>query len=266
MPLPSIPKTDRKWPQRVSYITATSRPLNCLVFLLPIIVLQLVGQLVFPVELPTGGHLVNAAFSILQGIMSLFGTTTLYIPGLLVVIALLLWHWIEGYPWQVRGRTILGMAIESFLFAWPITVLANIVVSSSLACAASATVPASASNHAHNLIGQAVLMMGAGIYEELLFRLALIFLISVLLTWLSDLSEDYALIFAAIISALLFGAYHFMPGAITFNTGNFPIGRLFLFYFLSGIYFTGLYVLRGFGITVGAHIINNLIVLFLFGA
>ena len=108
---------------------------------------------------------------------------------------------------------------------------------------------------AEALAGQAVLMIGAGIYEELLFRLALISLIWLLLTKVGSLSKEYALLFAAVASAGLFGAYHF------FYLDMVPAP--FTFYFLAGVYFTGLYVFRGFGITVGAHIVYDLIVLLL---
>ena len=250
-------KPQRQWPKRVGYITATTRPLNCLVFLLPIIVLHQVGVLLFAIYSPGGQPLINAAFGMLRGILSLFGNTAFYLPGLVVVITLLLWHWAEGYPWQVRARTILGMAIESFLFAWPVLVLGFILGSTA---PAAATVPSGMGpNAAETLAGKTVLMIGAGIYEELLFRLALISLIALLLTKVGELSETYALLLAAVISALLFGVYHFYfgRGTIPFDWPRFAV------YFSAGVYFTGLYILRGFGITVGAHIVYDLIVLFL---
>ena len=251
------PKPQRKWPERVGYITATTRPLNCLVFLLPIIVLHQIGNLVFALQAPGGEPLINAAFGILRGILSLVGPVGIYLPGLALVITLLIWHFAQGYPWQVRARTILGMAIESFLFAWPVLVLGFILKS---AVPAAATVAASNTPPAaETLAGQTVLMIGAGIYEELLFRLALISLITFLLTKVGSLAKEYALLFAAIASALLFGAYHFYYGL---ETVPFDWPR-FAFYFLAGVYFTGLYVLRGFGITVGSHVAYNLIVLFL---
>ena len=151
----------------------------------------------------------------------------------------------------------MGMAIESFLFAWPLLVLAYFLGSSGAAAAA-------ASSEADlavidSLSGRAVLMIGAGIYEELLFRLGLISLIGLLLTKVGSMGKEYSLLFAALASALLFGVYHFYFGPETIPF-DWP---LFNFYFLAGVYFSGLYVLRGFGITVGAHIIYDLIVLFL---
>ncbi len=256
MPVPLKSEPQPPWSEQVSYITATTRPLNCLVFLLPILVLHQIGILVFAISSQSGEPLVNAAFGMLRGVLSLFGATALYLPGLVVVVTLLIWHLAKNYPWQVRARTILGMAIESLLFAWPVLLLGAIAQpdQSNLAVVLSSTAP----NPADSLIGQAVLMIGAGIYEELLFRLALISLVALLLTKIGSLCREYALLFAAIASALLFGVYHFYfsPEMIPFDWHRFG------FYFLAGVYFTGLYVLRGFGITVGAHIVYDLIVLF----
>ncbi len=258
MPVPPESKPQPPWTEQVSYITATTRPLNCLVFLLPILVLHQIGTLVFTSPSPAGDTQVNAALAMLRGLFSLFGYGSLYLPGLVVVIVLLLWHWTNNYAWQVRARTILGMGVESFLFAWPIWVLCNLVLGGSAQPAAAGVLMSADPSKLNTATSMAVLMIGAGIYEELLFRLALISLITVLLTKIGGLAKEYALIVAAIASALLFGIYHFhfMPDIDPFD---WP---LFTFYCLGGVYFTGLYVLRGFGITVGAHIVYDLIVLF----
>jgi hypothetical protein len=248
----------RAWPEKTGYITATTWPLNCLVFLLPIIVGHLVGVvLVFAIYCPGGEPLINAAFGILRGILRLLGFDAFYLPGLLVVVSLLIWHWAKGYPWQVRARTILGMAIESFLFAWPLLVLGFVIETAGPAAAT--MLSGTGTDAAQTLPGQAVLMIGAGIYEELLFRLGVISLIALLLTKVGSLPKEYALLFAASASALLFGVYHFY-----FGTEPVPFDwPRFSFYFLAGVYFSGLYVLRGFGITVGAHIVYDLIALIL---
>ena len=258
MPLPPTIKLQRPWPERIGYITATTRPLNCLVFLLPILVAHQIGIIVYGSPSPDGTRQINAALGIFRAILSLFGSSTvpLYLPGLIVVVILLTWHFAKGYPWKVRARTILGMAIESFLFAWPVWVLCNLIITSSDAPAYSAVLMSPSSGQFNSLAGQAVLLIGAGIYEELLFRLTLIAIIAVLLTKIGNLSKEYALIFAAIASAALFGVYHFH-----FMRDAFDWPR-FAFYFFGGVYFTGLYILRGFGITVGAHMLYNLIVLF----
>ncbi|MCK4850796.1 MAG: CPBP family intramembrane metalloprotease, partial [Phycisphaerae bacterium] len=214
--------------------------------------------LVFASHSSAGDTQVNAALAMLRGLLSLFGYGGLYLPGLVVVIVLLIWHLAKGYPWQVRARTILGMAVESFLFAWPVWVLCNLVVTGPSAEASAGVLMSADPSELNSTTEMAVLMIGAGIYEELLFRLALISIIALLLSKVGSLREGYALPFAAIASALLFGAYHFYfgPEPVPFDWARFG------FYFLGGVYFTGLYVLRGFGITVGAHITYDLIVLF----
>ena len=58
-------KHRRQWHAKVGYITETTRPLNCLVFLLPIIVLHQVGVLLFAIYSPGGQPLINAAFGML---------------------------------------------------------------------------------------------------------------------------------------------------------------------------------------------------------
>ena len=98
------PKAALQWPERVGYITATTRPLNCLVFLLPIIVLHQVGILHFTADLPVEQYPINAAFGILREILSLFGSRGLYLPGMTVVATLLIWHLARAYPWRVRAR------------------------------------------------------------------------------------------------------------------------------------------------------------------
>ncbi len=257
MPLPPTIKLHRPWPERIGYITATTRPLNCLVFLLPILVIHQVGIIVCGAQAPDGTRQINAALGILSAILSLFGSTVpLYLPGLIVVVILLIWHLAKGYPWQVRARTILGMAVESFLFAWPVWVLCNLIITGSSAPPASATLMSPSPGDLNSLAGKAVLLIGAGIYEELLFRLTLIAIIALLLTKIGNLSKEYALVFAAIASASLFGVYHFHFMGDAFDWPRFA------FYFFGGVYFTGLYILRGFGITVGAHMLYNLIVLF----
>ncbi len=258
MPLPPKAEPQLPWSGQISYITATTRPWNCLVFLLPILVLHQIGTLVFTSPSSAGNAQVNAALAMLRGLFSLFGYGSLYFPGLVVVVVLLIWHWTYSYPWKVRARTIFGMAIESFLFAWPVWVLCNLILAGPSQPAAGGVLLSANPSELNTTAGMAVLMIGAGIYEELLFRLALISLVTVLLTKIGSLSKEYALVVAAIVSALLFGIYHFhFMGDI--ELFNWP---LFTFYFMGGVYFTGLYVLRGFGITVGAHIVYDLIVLF----
>lgn len=92
-----------------------------------------------------------------------------------------------------------------------------------------------------------VLSIGAGIYEELVFRVLLVGgLFGIFVS--SGLPRTRAGAFAAIVAALVFSAFHYIgpygdPWAVP----------SFLFRFLAGLAFSLLFLLRGFGIAAWTH-------------
>lgn len=98
------------------------------------------------------------------------------------------------------------------------------------------------------LATQVMLSLGAGIYEELLFRVILVSGIALLARqvfgWLPGASNTLAIG----LGALIFSAFHYIG----------PYGdpwqlQSFTFRFIAGVLFSGLYVLRGFGIAAWTH-------------
>jgi membrane protease YdiL (CAAX protease family) len=101
-----------------------------------------------------------------------------------------------------------------------------------------------------------VMSIGAGVYEETVFRLALLTGITALLEKGVGLGRWVALTVALVISSLLFSAMHHIP----------PYGDplrlgVFTFRFLAGICFGVLYWLRGFAVAVYTHAIYDVYVL-----
>jgi hypothetical protein len=93
-----------------------------------------------------------------------------------------------------------------------------------------------------------MLSLGAGLYEELFFRVCLVTGLAAGARTLVGLSRRAAGVFAAVVGALLFSAFHYIG----------PYGdplqlQSFVFRALSGLAFSGLYLLRGFGITAWTH-------------
>ncbi len=95
---------------------------------------------------------------------------------------------------------------------------------------------------------QVMLSLGAGIYEELLFRVILVsglaWLARRAFGWLPGASS----LFAVGVGALIFSSFHYIG----------PYGdawqlQSFVFRFVAGLLFSGLFVLRGFGITAWTH-------------
>tara|TARA_B100000029_G_scaffold191026_1_gene188863 strand:- start:329 stop:1039 length:711 start_codon:yes stop_codon:yes gene_type:complete len=106
------------------------------------------------------------------------------------------------------------------------------------------------------LIQQVTLAVGAGIYEEFLFRVLLIAGISVILGFIFQWSEKMKNWMAMVIAAGIFSAFHFIG-----EYGDFFSFNVFMIRFLAGIALGTLYFLRGFGITAWSHAIYDLIVL-----
>ena len=98
------------------------------------------------------------------------------------------------------------------------------------------------------------LCMGAGFYEELFFRVVLVSGLIGLLTGLRP-QKASALhrIVAWILSAALFSVAHFLYEPAT----------LYAFFYraLFGLFMSGVYILRGFGITAWAHALYDIAVL-----
>jgi membrane protease YdiL (CAAX protease family) len=101
--------------------------------------------------------------------------------------------------------------------------------------------------------------IGAGIYEELIFRLVLICLLMLLFQDLFGMKKKTAVVLSVVISAVLFSVHHhifFADGK--FHEGDiFTVGK-FIFRTMAGGYFAILYAVRGFGITAGTHAFYNI--------
>jgi len=93
-----------------------------------------------------------------------------------------------------------------------------------------------------------MLSLGAGLYEELFFRVLLVTGIAAGARVVLGLSRRTAGVIAAIVAAFIFSAFHYIG----------PYGdqlqlQSFVFRMLSGLAFSALYLVRGFGITAWTH-------------
>jgi hypothetical protein len=99
-----------------------------------------------------------------------------------------------------------------------------------------------------NLPTQLMISLGAGIYEELLFRVILVGGLAWLGSRVMGLSRTSAGVFAIVLGALIFAGFHYIgPYADPLALGSFT------FRAVGGLLFSGLYLLRGFGITAWTH-------------
>jgi CAAX prenyl protease-like protein len=101
-----------------------------------------------------------------------------------------------------------------------------------------------------------MLSLGAGIYEELLFRVVLVGLLAWGAKKLLGLRPLIAGIAATVLGALIFSAFHYIgPFGDPFDVYSF------VFRTIAGLFFSGLYLLRGFGITAWTHALYDVFLL-----
>jgi membrane protease YdiL (CAAX protease family) len=101
---------------------------------------------------------------------------------------------------------------------------------------------------------QIVLALGAGVYEELVFRLYLIAGLMLLFESGFQLRKKHSAPLAIGLSAIVFAACHFSP------IGSEAFGwRPFLMLVIAGAYLGVVFSWRGLGVAAGCHAAFNLI-------
>ncbi|HEX2838166.1 MAG TPA: CPBP family intramembrane glutamic endopeptidase [Phycisphaerales bacterium] len=230
------------------YWHLSTRPLHILAFLLPLLFLYEVGTLFF-----LSGHgvveVVRARVLLAQA-FDVFGQAGFHLPPVLLAAVLLVWHMFSKDPLRVRTDVVIGMAAESFLWTIPLLVFAMIAGTTVFAATTATSVDALP------WTSKVTLALGAGIYEELVFRLVLISLVHAVLVDAFKMQDRAGFIAGALVSALAFTFYHNLRAP----DGGVSL-RLTLIYFGAGVFFSTLFIKRGFGVAVATHALYDLITL-----
>jgi|FLOH01.1.fsa_nt_gi membrane protease YdiL (CAAX protease family) len=98
------------------------------------------------------------------------------------------------------------------------------------------------------------LAIGAGIYEELIFRVILIPIIMMTFMRGFQFKKGMSVFLAIVGSSTIFSFFHLLIEPFTLQA--------FMSRFLGGMFLSTVYVWRGYGITVYTHISSNLLTLF----
>ena len=226
----------------LGYFQKSQAPLHSLLMLLPLVILYEAGTTYFATDARHHTEQRILAFQIMQQFFIWFGAKGRYLPACAVCAILLSWHMARRDSWQIDWMTEIGMVFESLFWSLPLIFLDAL------------------SSHYIPMIGghgrwstMLVMSIGAGVYEELVFRLALFSLLSLLIVDLLRTPRRYAIPLMVLLSGLTFSLYHYWRGAEPFST------HTFVFRTAAGIYFSLLFFWRGFGITSGCHAAYDLI-------
>lgn len=230
-----------------SYWDATKRPLQILAFLLPLIALYELA-LVFLLQSQESVRTVLAHRYLLDffDVFRIAPRGALHLGGIAIIVVLLVWHILERNQWRISLRVCGLMAIESLVLTFPLIVLWQLIArAAALEMPLAAEPPLLQGLSIWSKIG---ISIGAGLYEELLFRMLLIAAIHTLLVDVGKASTRLGAGIAIFISAAAFTGYHRLDS-----------GSEMAFLFLAGLYFGCVYVVRGFGIVVGTHALYDII-------
>jgi hypothetical protein len=277
---------------RDSYLERTSRPVYAIVFLLPFIIFYEIGTILINTDVLSQYQVRVVAFVWVQDVLLHLGTSSRFAwiaPPLVVVVILIGLQITSKKQWYFCFSDYTPMILECASLAVPLIVLsllfnspgarpdnspasdsAHLSVQVSMAAPPRAVSPPqivaalgqqnTVGPKVHSLMTDIVTGVGAGIYEELVFRLILICALMVLFQDVIGLSRQNAIVLSVLMSAALFSAHHhiiWMDGRLArsapFNWTEFG------FRTIAGVYFAILFAIRGFGITAGTHAFYDII-------
>lgn len=266
--------------QVTSYWERTLWPLQSLYFLLPLLIGYELGAAVFA---PEGNQRLPQIYAerMLGQFLEWTGATGYHLPAIATVLVLLGLHVAHRDPWRPEPRLYLAMLIESIVLAAPLFVFSIMITTPpppeaapgiSAAWEGSGSIPgvfpllASTAKAATGLDGVGswregvVFSIGAGIYEELVFRLIVIALAHFMLSNVLALPKGWSAGGAIALSAVAFALYHPFDTHLPWGWTSGDWGR-FTFYTLAGLYFAAIYVYRGFGIVAATHALYDVMVI-----
>ena len=222
-----------------TYWTQSRQPLASLLFISPLLITYELGVVSLG---PAAVR--NGADAWLRLLLDSIGFGQYLLLPILTACVLLAWHHTTRQPWRVPGRIFYGMTAESLLAAGVLLgvlqlqgQLLQVAANSHLAVGEGAWL---------DVVRTRVGYLGAGIYEELMFRLLLLSFF-VLGLRAVGLGGTVAIVAAIVASSLLFSWAHYWGAREAFRLFSF------LFRFLAGVFFSLLFLYRGFGIAAAAH-------------
>lgn len=233
------------------YLRGGHDPLTSLVLTVPVFLVYHLGILL--VDLRNGVDLVSGVtFALLDYSVAAYVAATLSVAAGLVLAAMVLRR-----RAQLRPVELVPILAESSALALLMLVLVGWATSQVFATTLGPSLAAEVGGRALGPLEKVVLSAGAGFHEELVFRVGLFAGLAFVLVRVSRLSRTGATVTAALTSAVLFSAVHYLG----------PLGDpfalvSFTFRFLAGLYLAAVYAFRGFAVAVYTHTLYDLLVFF----
>tara|TARA_Y100000996_G_scaffold279115_1_gene220078 strand:+ start:534 stop:1244 length:711 start_codon:yes stop_codon:yes gene_type:complete len=229
----------------MNYWESSRSPLYSLLFTAPLFIIYEIG-----IFLCSKSDLVlmrNGADALMRQILENFGIFGLHGIGVVFLIGSMIVIIVQKKYWRsikIIGDHLLLMMFESLF--WGIALyyfMANINVYLM-------------NPNGNAIIQQVTLAIGAGIYEELFFRVLLFSCLNKILGFVFQWSSHLKQFTSLLLAAGIFSAFHFIG-----EYGDYFYFDLFLIRFFAGVILGLMYLYRGFGVAAWSHSIYDLIIL-----
>lgn len=243
------------------YWQATRAPRYSVLIALPLLLLY---ELLAVVVGPASGGLRNGADALLRGLaMSIGGR---WAPVVLGAALLCAGAWLvgrdarrHGWKWNTRwfGLMLGESAVLALLFGVVVATATSQLLGVLPLAIYEAASPLAVQGGplSHGWATWLMLSLGAGLYEELVFRVMLVGGIAALAPAVLGTSRRASLTIAVVVSAVLFSLAHYVgPYGDPLQLASFT------FRFIAGLAFSALFALRGFGITAWTHALYDVYV------
>jgi hypothetical protein len=243
-----------------AYLTRSRAPRYSLVFALPLFLLY-EGLAAALAGTPGSAGVRNAADVALKTPFLLFSGARGSLAFFATVIAICIFFVARDLTKtreRPQPRTFLLMLGESCVLALVLGIVVATLTQRLLGALSLAAQAAPAPLQGMGASTRLMLSLGAGLYEELLFRVLLVGGLTAGFKWLFGARTLVAGVAAAAIGALVFSAFHYVG-----EYGDPLELASFTYRAIAGLVFSGLYLTRGFGITAWTHALYDVYVMVL---
>lgn len=227
-----------------SYWHLSRSPFYSFVFTLPFFALYEIATLTLNEDQLF--HIRNGADVLLRQFFAIFGDWGIHALNIVFIVGFVVCFLLQKSRRQmttVRGAYLMQMLTEGLLWGGVLYVFMKVAPTL-------LSFPSGRS-----LIQQMTLAVGAGLYEEFLFRVVAIFLLVTIIGAILKWERRWCTFAAVIISAILFASFHYVG-----DFGEIFILKTFLLRTIAGLFLGIVYIFRGFGITALAHMSYDFIV------
>ncbi len=187
------------------------------------------------------------------------GVAGKYLPAAIILVVLLGQHLVhrDSRRGLRHKNRISFFAIGGMITEGAISILPLLAVSW---MTGKVTALAQVNGGDHSTLRGILESVGAGVYEEFLFRMVFISVALLIFTDAMKRKENRVIVGAIIASGILFALCHLSPAQWAGDAG-INWGRL-VFLTLAGMWWGVLFIWRGFGVAVCSHICWDLLVVF----